>query len=141
MNVKGDENSYAQMLKEKYGSIPNIIWTGALPHEDLIKLCFNTDCLVYTSLLESYTLPIMEYKSTGKPMIVAEKPYAAETIGNYALTKMVNPDDYNEIADAMEKAIKGEPVFTEHKLPVPQQPYAANYSELIKMLEDIDYVV
>ncbi len=134
--LDGTENSYAEMLRERYGSLPQIEWIGAMPREELFRVMRASDCLVYTSALETWGLPVMEYKSTGNPMIVAKRPYSYETVGSYDKVKFVDADNYAEMAEAMKRAILGEEVFEAAVLKEPEPPFARNWAELIRMIID-----
>lgn len=132
--LEGTENSYAGMLREKYGNLPQIEWIGAMSREELLRVMHHSDCLVYTSALETWGLPVMEYKSTGNPMIIARRPYSYETVGTYDRVKFVDADDFAGLAEVMKDAVQGKKIFEASVWQKPEEPFAGNWEELIKMI-------
>ena len=108
ITLSGTENSYSNWLYERYKSIRNIEWVGFLCQEKLFELYGSSSCLVFPSKLETWGLPISEYKNTNKPIIASDLPYAHETVGDYCDVAFFNPDDANELASYMRKVIRKE---------------------------------
>lgn len=133
ITLNGDENSYSRYLKRKYGNIDNIIFCGLLKREKLIDLYSKSSCLLFLSKLETWGLPISEYKFTNRPMIVADLPYAHETVGNYCQAGFVDPDDPIIISKYMKKVIDGYKLEKSEAKPV-SQPYAENWGALLDMI-------
>jgi glycosyltransferase involved in cell wall biosynthesis len=100
----------------------------------VFELYGEADCLLFPSRLETWGLPITEFRATGKPMLVADMPYANETAGDYELVKLFDSDDAVALADLMVQAAKGEPIFG--KLPEARiaPPFARNWTELWGLL-------
>jgi glycosyltransferase involved in cell wall biosynthesis len=76
------------------------------------------------------------FKQTGKSVLLADLPYAHETIGDYSNCIFFNPNSAEELAEKMKALIQGESVTTFSKAPEIDSPIANNWSELfIKILE------
>ena len=103
--INGNENKYSSFIKEKYGHIDNIDFVGLLNNSEMINLYSKSDVLIFPSLLETWGLPITEFKAFGKPMLVADRPYARETVGCYSSVFFFNPFNSHELADLMAKVI------------------------------------
>ena len=134
--IDGTENKYAEDLRHKYGHIKNIKWLGIQSRAETYDLYKRSDCMIFPSTLETWGLPITEYKNTKKPIIVADLPYAHETVGTYEKIAFFNPNDGSELAEIMDAAVEGddnvfEPVVEDSIEP----PYANDWRELINIIE------
>ena len=67
-------------------------------------------------------------------MIVADLPYARETVGTYDSVAFFNQDDPAQLAQLMKGAIYGDPVFERAQAKAIAPPFARNWSELWKIL-------
>lgn len=65
----------------------------------------KVDCLVFMSKLETWGMPITEFKQTGKAIICADLPYAHETVDKYKSLSFVNPNNYASLAEEMRQII------------------------------------
>lgn len=134
ITLDGTENKYSQYLRKKYADIPNIIFIGLLKREQLFDLYARSSALIFMSRLETWGMPIMEYKKTLKPMIVSDLPYAHETVGDYHNVSFISVNDVVSIADKMRVIINGDGRLgkaSSHKI---EQPFAKNWEELCSML-------
>lgn len=134
ITIKGDENKYAQFLKDKYSEVESIRFCGLLPREELFELFSRSSCMIFMSKLETWGMPITEYKMTGKPMILSNLPYAMETAGQYTQVQFVDSDNDVELANAMQKIINKETISRKVPLELHDNPYAENWEELIEYL-------
>ena len=105
LTVNKNENLYSKRLSLKYQHLKNVYWTGFLSKNDLNELYIKSDCLIFSSKLETWGLPISEFKNYRKPILVSNLPYAHETIGDYHLCKFFNPNDEKELSNYMVKLI------------------------------------
>ena len=79
LTINGQENKYSKWLHRKYGSVSSIEFAGFMSKEKLFGYYHAVDCLVFPSRVETWGLPISECMFTGKPMLLADLPYARET--------------------------------------------------------------
>lgn len=103
--LTGAENKYSSMIKRKYGHLAHIQFAGLLNRLEMDSLYSQADVLIFPSLLETWGLPISEFKVYGKPMLVAECPYANETVGRYPWVSFFDPLSAQELASLMAKII------------------------------------
>jgi len=84
ITVRGDENRYASFLLRKWGKVGSIDFRGFLPREELFAAYSSADCLVFPSRIESWGLPISEFRAANPKgaMLLSDLPYAHETAGN-----------------------------------------------------------
>jgi glycosyltransferase involved in cell wall biosynthesis len=134
LTLKGDEDKYSRQLKEKYGHIPQVKFIGLQSREKIFQLYAESAALIFPSRLESWGMPISEYKGFKKPMLLADLPYAHETMGNYDKVSFFNPDDPAKLAGLMEKVMDGNIRFDGNKLQPIAEPLAMNWRELFNKL-------
>lgn len=133
LTLSGDENKYSQFLREKYGHNLNIIFDGLQSRKNLFDLYARSRCLIFVSKIETWGMPITEYKITNKPMIVADVPYAHETVGEYENVDFVSIDDSEGLKEAMMKVISGSKLESSHEYEI-GAPFAKSWSDLCKMI-------
>ena len=81
----------------------SVTFLGYVGENELSSLYKNAVCFVFTSIYESFGIPILEAMACGTPVITSNLSSMPEIAGDAALT--VNPYDVNEIAEAMEKVV------------------------------------
>jgi len=105
LTIDGTENSYALDIVNKYKHLQSIHFTGLLTRNEIFKQYNLSSMLIFPSKLETWGLPISEYKAYNKPMLIADLPYAKETVGNYDKVNFFDPDDYQLLAMFMQQHI------------------------------------
>jgi len=105
LTIGGTENKYAYDIVKKYRNNKNIHFIGLLPREKVFEYYELGDVLIFPSKLETWGLPISEFQEYNKSMIVADLPYAKETVGNYDKVNFFKPNDYKELAKIMKAHI------------------------------------
>lgn len=135
VTIDGSENKYSRMICNKYGGLKKLNFIGLQPRETVYQLYNDSDCLIFPSTLETWGLPISEYKQFGKPMFVANLPYAKETVGAYDKVKFFNPSNAQELAIYMKEFIvTGEIQFDKTIAIEYPKPYVQNWEELMLLL-------
>ena len=82
----------------------------------------QADCLVFPSRVETWGLPISEFAAFGKPMLLADLPYAHETAAGSPLTAFFPPTSPAELKELMKRLVQGDSSFLN---PVPARNIAA----------------
>lgn len=135
LTLDGTENVYASSVVQKYGNISNIQFVGLINPTDMGDFYLNSDCLLFPSNLESWGLPISEYKQYGRPMILVDLPYAHETASGLSKIAFFQPNNAKELSERMSEILKGE--TTKFK-DVPQielsLPYTNSWNELFNYI-------
>jgi glycosyltransferase involved in cell wall biosynthesis len=134
LTIDGSENRYSKLIKNKYGSIRNIKFIGLQSRDKVFELYKISDCLIFPSKLETWGLPISEFKQFGKPILAADLPYARETVGNYDMVCFFNPYNPYELANLMENIIYNRLVFQSNKVPQPKYPFAQSWKDLFDII-------
>ncbi|MFZ5502748.1 MAG: glycosyltransferase [Pseudomonadota bacterium] len=134
LTLDGSENRYAAYLIKQYADTPNISFMGRQAHHKMAGQYADCDCVLFPSKLETWGLPISEAKSYGKPLLVAELPYAHETVGDYDKVGFVDPYSAVEWAKKMKLALTGGQVFSDAHIESPEVPFVRDWQALLKLL-------
>jgi len=130
----GSENSYARKMARQYRDVPALRFIGLQSRQRIFELYQETDCLIFPSRLETWGLPLSEFKLFGKPILAADLPYAHETVGHYDRVKFFNPVEATELASRMEEFLDGKLRYDHNEIEMPPAPFAANWDELLDIL-------
>jgi len=134
LTLDAQTSPYAKSLVTRYRHLHSVKWLGVLEHSAVLERYRHADCLLFPSKLETWGLPIMEFKTTGCPMIVADLPYARETVGSYKQVAFTRVNDPFYLARLMKGAIQGKEVFARAQGSSIAPPFARNWHELWKLL-------
>lgn len=134
LTIDGSENRYSASLLKKYQKLQNVKFLGLLSRNDVYKNLINSNCLIFASKLETWGLPLTEAKQFSLPIIVADLPYAHETVGAYEYVSFFDPMSAYELAEVMEKAIVQHSCGSSSKAITPEQPFAENWASLFDIL-------
>jgi glycosyltransferase involved in cell wall biosynthesis len=134
ITIDGRENRYARRIAAMFGAVPEMRLLGRQTRDAVYALYREADCLVFPSRLETWGLPITEFKPLGKPILVADCRYAAETVGDYGNAALFGPGDADGLSDLMRSVIENR--FRPQVRPAvtPGVPFARNWAELFKIL-------
>lgn len=130
------DNRYAKQLADRYAHIPQVRLLGRLSREEVFQRYAATDCLLFTSRLETWGLPISEFKPYNRPMIIADAPYAREAVGNHPCTAFFPVNSAIELSRLMKDAMQGAKLFVASKAPSIAPPFAYSWDELFDFLLD-----
>lgn len=135
LTISGTENRYARWLYKRWGNVRSIDFAGFMSKEKLYDTYAGTDCLLFPSRVETWGLPISEFAAFGKPMLLADLPYAYETAAGSGRTAFFNPEKPEELKEQMKRLVEGDTSFLK-ALPetdIPQ-PVTRTWEELFKLL-------
>lgn len=130
----GTENRYARRITRRYGNLPTLRFIGRQSRDEMTLQFVECSAVVFPSRLESWGLPITEAKAFGKPVLVADLPYAHETVGSYDRVDFLPPADGRAWADAMAAVASGKSIPAGAVRAAPAAPFAENWSQLWKLL-------
>ncbi len=135
LTIDGSENKYSKYLLKKYSNLNNITFIGLLPRKKVEELYGSVDCLIFPSKLETWGLPLSEFKPYFKPMLVADLPYAHESSALASFVRFFNPDDSQELAKYMEDLAAGRTDICKRVPGVDEvQPHSSSWSGLFNIL-------
>jgi glycosyltransferase involved in cell wall biosynthesis len=133
LTISGEENRYARRIKKRYQHLSAIRFIGPQPRARIFELYAQSSCLIFPSKLETWGLPISEFKQTGKPMLLADLPYAYETTGTYDQVAFFDPLSPEALAAQMERMIRGEKMSAVRPAAV-AAPFSESWAELFEIL-------
>ncbi|TDS13796.1 glycosyltransferase [Sphingobacterium paludis] len=138
LTISGEENTYTKWLFNRWAKkTPALRFLGYLDRATLFQHYQASDCLIFSSKVETWGLPISEFSQYGRPLLLADLPYAHETAKGNNEVAFFGIDDHQVLASYMEKLIAGDKSFLK---PVPdtplQEPVVQSWEELfMKLLE------
>jgi glycosyltransferase involved in cell wall biosynthesis len=136
ITVAGNENAYTKWLYRKWRKNISVLnFTGYLDKKTLYEYYSKCSCLVFPSKAETWGLPITEFAAFNKPMLLADLPYAHETASGCSNISFFDPDSPQELAEKMEKLIRGDNRFLVNveKITIPF-PVAQSWQEMFNIL-------
>jgi len=101
ITINGSENNYSKYIFKNYKDLKKLIFVGMLSYDEVNEYYKESDALIFPSTLETWGLPITEFKSFSKPIILSNLPYAFETLGQYDKALFFEPKNSNELAEKM----------------------------------------
>lgn len=134
LTIDGNENKYSEDLKKRYRKLRSVKFIGLQERKNLFNLYGTSDCMIFPSKLESWGLPISEFKGTGKPMLVADLPYAHETVGTYDKVYFFNQNKADDLAELMEREILQKNIYIGAVESEVKKPFVSNWGELLEMI-------
>ena len=135
ITVSGNENRYAAWLKKRWGHVSSIDFHGFMSREELIVAYKESDCLVFPSRVETWGLPISEFMATGKPLLLADLPYAHETAEGASQVAYFQAEDASSLASQMLALVEGDlSAFTPVSAKAKKFPFAENWDGLFNIL-------
>jgi glycosyltransferase involved in cell wall biosynthesis len=134
LTIDGKENRYARWLYKKYSLLPEISFIGLQNQQQMIERYKQSDCLLFSSKIETWGLPMSEAKSYEMPMIVADLPYAHEAIGSYDRVRFFNAKDIGALAELMKAFVQGNLQWHKVEEKSLKPDFVDNWQSLIKLL-------
>jgi glycosyltransferase involved in cell wall biosynthesis len=134
LTLDGSENRYAAYLTKRYADTPGISFIGRQNQREMMSQYHESDCVLFPSRLETWGLPISEAKALGKPLLIAELPYAHETVGTYDKVSFIDPFDATGLANKMKSIMDGKFKFSGAVATPPESPFVSNWRELLMLL-------
>lgn len=132
LTLDGSENQYAKELVKRYAHIEQLKFVGVLQREELFKYYQRTDCLLFSSKLETWGLPISEFKVFQKPMILIDLPYTHETLGKYEKVNFFS--ELEDLTKYMIKELINAKDYQGNEEVEVIQPYAENWEKLFEII-------
>lgn len=131
-------NTYADELIEKFQDIEEITFLGLLPREGVYDYYKKVDALVFPSRLETWGLPLTEFKATGKPIFLANLPYAKETLGSYDKVSFININSAAELSKQFVAFVDDEMMYTKNEHVAVSSPHTKGWVQLFDLMFEND---
>ena len=135
LTIDGTTGKYDRSIVNKYKSIASIKFIGFQSREKMLELYGTVDCLLFPSKVETWGLPISEFLTTGKPMLLSDLNYAHATSEGSKQTAFFDPNNAEKLATMMARLINNDNSFLK---PVPQSQkeglYTSTWNELLSTI-------
>lgn len=136
VTVDGTENRYARWLYARYARVEGLRFIGRLSRAELFSRYDEVDAMVFPSKLETWGLPLTEFKALGKPILAADLPYAHETIGAYDRCAYFTANDHRALADLMGDLREGQLRYARPSTPPNDRYQVTGWEGLFGILLD-----
>ena len=133
-NIKTSGTKYGKEIYEKYQTKKEFVFVESLERNKLLAYYNSIDCLLFPSKLETWGLPISEAKAFKKPLLVANLPYAKETVGDYEKVSFFNIDKPQELADLLTAFVNDTIIFDGNKYPYKNTNQCNNWFDVFEIL-------
>lgn len=111
LTIAGTENKYTQWLYREWGHVESLDFAGFVSRSELYAAYEQTDCLVFPSKVETWGLAISEFAQFGKPMLLADLPYAYETAAGSRQTAFFDVQKADELKEMMKRLLLHDTAF------------------------------
>ena len=98
------ESIFEKVRKNKIEE--KVIFTGYVDGEDIAAMMGGAEVFVFPSIYEGFGIPPLEAMACGTPVITSNNTSLPEVMGDCGI--LVDPYNYGEIADAMERILTDE---------------------------------
>jgi glycosyltransferase involved in cell wall biosynthesis len=139
LTLTGDENRYARWLRSRFAGLSSVKFIGLQDIRQMRQQYSEATAVVFPSRLETWGLPITEAKVHQLPLLVADAPYARETVGTYNTVSFFPPREAEVLANLMQALIEGNWVPSGNEGSMPAEPFAQDWPQLLHLLtSDLD---
>lgn len=135
LTIDGTENKYAHWLYKSWGDVASLRFAGLMERIKLYEYYASVDCLIFPSRIETWGLPISEFAQFGKPMLLADLPYAHETAMGSKKTAYFNVQEADDLKNQMKRLVLNDQTFLA-TVPAREiaEPVASTWKELFDKL-------
>lgn len=129
LTITGTENRYTKWLTRSFGTPQNVDLVGRLSRSEVFEHYRQADCLIFPSRLETWGLPISEFSASGKPMLLADLPYAYESADGFDNAAFFAPSDAVQLATLMRSVIERKFAPDRFARAAYEEPFAGNWHD------------
>ena len=115
--------------------LPQIVMPGYIVNKDLPYIYNNAFAFLYTSLRESFGIPLLEAMACGTPVITSNTSSMPEIGGPESI--LINPEDPDEIAEKMLQLEKDEALYQRQKKIGPIRAKCFSWQQTAEHLLDL----
>jgi glycosyltransferase involved in cell wall biosynthesis len=137
LTFSGHETRYARSIRRMAEGLDSIRFTGFLSLADLELEYERADALVFPSKLESWGLPLSEFRRFGRPILAVDLPYAREALGGYPRSVFFDPQSPAKLASILRAYWESGQLRYETPPRNAEPPFAADWTSLVSMLLDV----
>lgn len=134
LTIDGTENKYSKYIYQKYKGNNLLDFMGLISREEVFEMYNKVDALIFPSKLETWGMPITEFKRFNKPIFLSDLKYGHETIGDYSKVKFFNHNEPEMLADRIIDFISNNIKFDSHISQIINDPYVKSWENLFNVL-------
>lgn len=134
LTIDGSENNYSKHIYKKYNHLKNIEFIGLLSRDKVFEMYNYSDVLIFPSTLESWGLPLTEFKQYNKSILLIDLDYSHETLGNFQKVNFFKINDPEKLAYLMEQCVNNTIIPEGNKSVTINNPVSYNWTELFEIL-------
>lgn len=134
ITIDGTENRYAKSIVKEFSNEKALRFIGLQSREQVFGLYGEAACLIFPSKLETWGMPLSEFKQFDKPILAADLPYAHETIGSYDKVKYFDPERPAVLAEHMKALLEERLIFDVALKADPVPPFAKDWAALFQIM-------
>lgn len=133
--INGNENKYSRWLFKNWGNIDSLHFCGFMSKEMLFEKYNEVDSLIFSSRVETWGLPISEFSSSGKPMLLVDLPYSHETSEGAEKVSFFGLGDALDLKDKMKSLIFGDyGILNTNSVTCKEEPCASSWKDMFDIL-------
>jgi glycosyltransferase involved in cell wall biosynthesis len=133
----GDERDYLENLTDHLGIRECVDFAGEIPHERIPDYMSHADVFVLSSLSESFGIVLLEAMAWGLPIVATRVGGIPEIIEDGVNGYLVNPGDYQEMADRIQLLLRDEISAAEMSKNNRQKAIGYSWEQVVMRLEDL----
>ena len=133
-NFKDSKIKYAKEILRKHNLKKEYVFLPSLTRKELLNYYNSIDCLLFPSKLETWGLPISEAKAYKKPMLVANLPYAKETVGDYENVSFFDVENAQQLANLITNFVCKRIIFEGNIYPYNNGNQCNNWFEVFDIM-------
>ena len=134
ITIDGRENAYARWLRREFEDVASIRFIGLQDREGMEAEYAAAAVVVFPAKLETWGLPISEAIARAVPLMLADLPYAHETVGSYADVSFFPATDSRALADLMQAAIESNWHPVGSVASRPEEPFTSSWQGLWQLM-------
>lgn len=136
ITISRNENAYSKYLFFILKNSLNIKFIGRQTKDQMKNLYCKSSCVIFTSKIETWGLPLSEAISYNLPIICLDLPFSRETIGNYRNVRYIS-NNTTDLVEAMNELIINKKFNYEGNLPNFKYDYS-NWGDLISFIKSLN---
>ena len=100
--------SLSEVTKRRYPDPHhNVIWSGRVLRREVLEE-YGRGTLLFPSYIETFGVPLAEARGVGTLILASDTPFSREVLEGYENAEFFDPFSPEQLADLMEKVIRGE---------------------------------
>lgn len=122
------------LIGKKFINFGKGFTAGRITRKKVYSYYEKVDALIFPSKLETWGLPVSEFKDFNKPIFISNIAYAKETINGYSKVKYFDPNNPLELSILILEFLNNNLIYSPSKKIELTNPFANDWDELFQIL-------